>query len=472
MSLPNKPWSDGDTFTNDETGVKYTFDGEKWLAGGGAEADDATLALINEVDRTAIMRDDALKKEHDEDSTKQSVINAGVVVRLDELFWRDVEIDQLTRDGDKALQEQIDTNKDASESGDRHLQSEIDQIALALETLLVQREHGKWKYVGFSGDTIPRNAGEFALISDDLSANDNIITLNQEDLKGITHGFGDVEIGDYVEIVDLDEPLNYVLFVVTKAPEGTGIVNVEVKLKDKGQNILIGETCEVRFFAVSEQDINLTELDNRYLKLSGGTMTGPAVLKVNHLEPVNTPMIQYNGDPNSTHAAGLINRFMMTEYVKSELASNSGGPLPKFKMMTINEIDEWDIGIPSNAGDLAFLNTGNIGTLSLSLTRSIVFAGRALDGGRYARDKDAKDFKRAFGTNFSVLDESGEKTIMSMSGSHNALCEVGYLGSYEGVFYDMYQITWQSPSSTSINSDIEMWEAGKTYRLHIPELFY
>ena len=352
------------------------------------------------------------------------------------------------------------------------MQSEIDQIALALETLLVQREHGKWKYVGFSGDTIPRNAGEFALISDDLSANDNIITLNQEDLKGITHGFGDVEVGDYVEIVDLDEPLNYVLFVVTKAPEGTGIVNVEVKLKDKGQNILIGETCEVRFFAVSEQDINLTELDNRYLKLSGGTMTGPAVLKVNHLEPVNTPMIQYNGDPNSTHAAGLINRFMMTEYVKSELASNSGGPMPKFKMMAINDIDEWDIGIPSKAGDLAFLNSGNIGTLSLSLTRSIVFAGRALDGGRYARDKDAKDFKRAFGTNFSVLDESGEKTIMSMSGSHNALCEVGYLGSYEGVFYDMYQITWQSPSSTSINSDIEMWEAGKTYRLHIPELFY
>ena len=108
MNLPNKPWNEGETFTNDETGVKYTFDGEKWLAGGGAEADDATLTLINEVDRTAIMRDDALKKEHDEDHTKQSVINAGVVVSLDELFWRDVEIDQLTRDGDKALQEQID----------------------------------------------------------------------------------------------------------------------------------------------------------------------------------------------------------------------------------------------------------------------------------------------------------------------------------------------------------------------------
>jgi hypothetical protein len=51
------------------------------------------------------------------------------------------------------------------------------------------------------------------LISDDLSANDNIITLNTTDLEGTTHGFGDVDVGDYVEIVDLDEPANYVLFV-------------------------------------------------------------------------------------------------------------------------------------------------------------------------------------------------------------------------------------------------------------------
>ena len=157
------------------------------------------------------------------------------------------------------------------DNSDKHLQAEIDQIALGLETLLVQREHGQWKYVGFTGDNMPRNAGEFSLVSDDLSANDNIITLNQEDLNGKTHGFGDVEVGDYVEIVDLDEPANYVLFVVKKAPEGTGISNVEVSLKDKGQNFLVGETCEIRFFAINEQDLNLTDLDNRYIKNGGET---------------------------------------------------------------------------------------------------------------------------------------------------------------------------------------------------------
>ena len=86
IQLPSKPWNEGDTFTNDSTGVEYKYDGVKWLASGGEESDlsaFATKVSVDEVDRTAIMRDDALKKEHDEDSAKQSVINAGVVVSLD-----------------------------------------------------------------------------------------------------------------------------------------------------------------------------------------------------------------------------------------------------------------------------------------------------------------------------------------------------------------------------------------------------
>jgi hypothetical protein len=58
-------------------------------------------------------------------------------------------------------------------------------------------------------------------------------------------------------------------------------------------------------------------------------MEGSATLKVNNLEPVNTPMIQYNGDPDSTHAAGLINREMMRRYVAAELdkAPQSSSPM-------------------------------------------------------------------------------------------------------------------------------------------------
>ena len=38
IQLPAQPWAEGDTFTNDATGVEYTFDGVKWLASGGDAA--------------------------------------------------------------------------------------------------------------------------------------------------------------------------------------------------------------------------------------------------------------------------------------------------------------------------------------------------------------------------------------------------------------------------------------------------
>ena len=32
ITLPTKPWKEGDTFTVPETGVVFTYDSEKWLA--------------------------------------------------------------------------------------------------------------------------------------------------------------------------------------------------------------------------------------------------------------------------------------------------------------------------------------------------------------------------------------------------------------------------------------------------------
>ena len=178
------------------------------------------------------------------------------------------EIDSKSGNGVKLIEEGTADNhlitKSYVDSGDNALQAEITELALALNTLLVQKTHGQWKYIGFMGDHIPRNAGEFALGSDDLTSSTNIIQINNTDLNGMTIGFGDVDIGDYVEIVDVGNPSKYVLFVVSGKPNGTGISDIAVTLKEKGNNFLIGATCEIRFFELNEQDINLSELDDRY----------------------------------------------------------------------------------------------------------------------------------------------------------------------------------------------------------------
>ena len=223
---------------------------------------------------------------------EQIEINAESIDTIGSVGYDDTQIkEDLTTetkvriDGDADLKRQIDAidvpdlngyaTEEYVDNGDRTLQAEVEELALALNTLLVQREHGKWKYVGYSGDTIPRNAGEFTLLVDDIeSSNENMITLNTTDLEGTVHGFADVEVGDYIEVVDRDAPEAYALFVVAKAPEGTGIVNVEVTLKEKGLNIWVGETCEIRFFAINEQQLDLADLDKRYVNKSGSIMTG------------------------------------------------------------------------------------------------------------------------------------------------------------------------------------------------------
>tara|TARA_B100001059_G_scaffold226689_1_gene255536 strand:- start:354 stop:1127 length:774 start_codon:yes stop_codon:yes gene_type:complete len=87
IALPEKPWEEGATFTNDETKVTYTFDGEKWLASGGEEADlsgFATKTFADEVDRTSQMRDEALDSKVDVESAK----NTAVHLRLEDQILR------------------------------------------------------------------------------------------------------------------------------------------------------------------------------------------------------------------------------------------------------------------------------------------------------------------------------------------------------------------------------------------------
>ena len=355
-------------------------------------------------------------------------------------------------------------SRQESKDDDRRLQTAITELSLGLETLLTQRTHGQWKYIGFSGDNVPRNAGEFALASDDLSASENILTLNLTDLNGITVGLGDVDVGDYIEIVDYDEPENYALFTCTKKPEGTGISDVELALKDKGENFLVGETCEIRFFAVNEENINLAELDDRYLKLSGGTMENSAELSVNYLKPINLKHIQYSCDPSATHPEALMNRAMVQNLIRDE--APSGAPeLPKFKLVASDPAD-W------GNGSFVVLDSNGADTRSLDSTRTIFISAFDVDGKRWARDRDGIEYARNFSGHVNALLQNGDKTIFSMSPHYNAKCQMGYFPGNAESPHAGYVIAWQGVLSHAVTSDTSVWNVGSFYRFSIPEIFF
>jgi hypothetical protein len=57
-----------------------------------------------------------------------------------------------------------------------------------------------------------------------------------------------------------------VLFVVAGEANGQGISEIPVTLKEKGNNFLVNATCEIRFFELNDQSIDLSELDDRYAR--------------------------------------------------------------------------------------------------------------------------------------------------------------------------------------------------------------
>jgi len=264
--LPQQPWNEGDKFTNDATGVEYTFDGVKWLASGGEELDLSGFLPLSggemepsaeiKVNSIAPVNTTSIKYDGSPSGHPMSLMNRGMISDF---------IDEKTED--LASVEYVD-------NADRILDAEIQELALALNTLLAQRDHGQWEFVGLLQDAIPRNPGQFSL-QDAFTSEENVLILNSEDLKGTTHALGTVKVGDYVEVVDLEHPDDNVLYVVTDDDLGSGtLLEVSVSLRASSGEIKIGDSCEVRFFAINQEDISISDLDARYLKLTGGTLTG------------------------------------------------------------------------------------------------------------------------------------------------------------------------------------------------------
>ena len=264
--LPNKPWNEGDTFTNDATGVEYTFDGVKWLASGGEELDLSGYLPLSggemepsaqiKVNNIAPVNTTSIKYDGSPSGHPMSLMNRGMIGDF---------IDEKTEDF--ASVEYVD-------NADRILDAEIQELALALNTLLAQRDHGQWEFVGLLEDAIPRSPGQFALQAP-FTSEENVLILNSEDLNGTTHALGTVKVGDYVEVVDLEHPDDNVLYVVTDDDLGSGtLLEVSVSLRASSGEMKIGDSCEVRFFAINQEDISISDLDARYLKLTGGTLTG------------------------------------------------------------------------------------------------------------------------------------------------------------------------------------------------------
>ena len=344
-----------------------------------------------------------------------------------------------------------------SKSDDRRLQAEIEQLALGLETLLTQRTAGQWRYDGTIETGPPREAGTFKAMAD-MSATENYLALHMEDLNGITHGFGDAEIGDYIELVDMDDPRVYALYVLTAAPPISGtLVELPVKLKDRGADFEVGDSCTIRHFAISEENVNLSELDDRYVNSTGDVMTGKLQAPI-----IETDAIDSTSSQGTVYTGGMENgnNIVTNQWVKNQISNTPSQALPTWELTHFSQGQ-------LQAGKMAFCDGDLNGTDRLEAARGIVFSAVDANGRRVARDRNAVDYERTYGSVLSILSDE-DTTILSMARTIGSVAATIYYSAD----FDAYMIIWPQDKDSAVTSNITHVVIDQSYQIHCPELFF
>ena len=353
IQLPPQPWKEGDEFTVDETGIRYVYDGEKFLSESGEEADLSGFVSKTGGDE---MEGPLNIKAHSGDSRGTSRIKA---------------LGLFSGSSNSALR--------LGTTGDRiYIDSENTQ---------------------FNGGIMVNNLGP-----------------KTQDGRGVT--------------------LNV---------EGTGDKHLVTK----------------------EYVDNKAGGSNYVTKTDSWDMALGTSLAVNVLKNIDggTPFVYYEGDPEGTHPCGLVNRYMLHDYVDKKLADSSQPELPKFKMVDSNA-DDW------GNGSVAFFDgTGN-STTTMNSTRGIIVSAFDVDGKRWGRDAECMEYVKHFNGHFNVTSENGKKTLFNMSPHYNSKCELFYWPGDDEYPDAGYIIQWQGFQSYTVTSRESEWRVGSFYRLSIPEVFF
>ena len=198
------------------------------------------------------------------------------------MYWRE-EFDnthyynQIKRLGDPS-EEYDATNKKYVDNADQHLHTLIDELEQEIDVIAPRLEAASYTYSA-SPAVKP---GEMHIISGSFTSGTDVILFNDVALDGKTHTWAELNVGDYIEVTDTLQARtaeNYAMYLVSKAPEGTGLKQIDVALV-KGQGApKAGDVMDAKGFQLGGNDIN--DLDARYAekghKHSGADITSGTV---------------------------------------------------------------------------------------------------------------------------------------------------------------------------------------------------
>ena len=285
----NKDAKDGDKVTL-ENGVEYIFQTSKnrWVVNSveGSLGEELVKKAGDKMtgDLELVKKDGVDPKLHTRwiDSSENSNLhiqhdgNTRIYVGRDEIaFTRRVQLNQEGVDDNHAV------TKKYIDNADQHLHTLIDELEQEIDVIAPRLEAAQYTYVG----SPVVKTGEMHIASGTFTSGTDIVFFNDTALDGKQHTWAALNEGDYLEVTDTLEVENrtaedYAMYLVTKAPEGSGMKQIEVALV-KGHGVPhVGDMMDAKGFQLGGNDIN--DLDARYAlknhthdELEGGVIITP-----------------------------------------------------------------------------------------------------------------------------------------------------------------------------------------------------
>jgi hypothetical protein len=253
------------------------------------------------------------------------------------------------------------------------LKGDLESLEAELELLAKTLESGLWEV----SDTPMVRPGQMHLAFDQFNVQENVLTINNEDQGGTTHGWTTVHEGDYIELIDKTDQQNrnidhdYALFLVTKVEKGNGIATINLDLYQGQGDCMPEEIFEVRVIDLGDSDLDLDGLDARYVKKSGETeITGTrwSLTKKNN-SGTSFIMQQFDGmdhklyqlpDPEVSQQAAN-KRYVDTQMNHTHKAGKLGGGQPwrsRSGLPAWNRV-VWASSSPGSSAFTPYCSTGN-----------------------------------------------------------------------------------------------------------------
>ena len=478
--FPPKPWEEGDTFTNDTTGVEYVYQGDQWISTGGPDIVTGYLPLtggtmIGELD----FNDDGyidgthVKSLDGRGGLEiRTIPNSPLILTSTGSYQEIFAVYSYDPDGlaNRERTFQISANGNIRSWG-KIIGEQVNTTKLTSgqsSNLTIHRGSGnnEERKMLIGSDSVNFDVPIKLLPSAEPTADDHAVTKGYVDAATGGGPFLPLSGGNLTGKLNINVNSGEALTINTDKVKfwSSGAVAIDPNYNNFKNNEFV--TKEYTDNAITTA-INNVDLDD-YLPLTGGQMTGPITSNRDQGDyafrvetaGAHTLTIWNDGVIESTRT-GFNDTHLVTKKYVDEKVGGGGKTLPVYSFAVRN----WGSLRP---GEVSFVDASGGGISNFDSCKGIIFHATDFNGDR-AMSYGSNSFTSDLGSALNILSESGSDLYFRIAEVQKA---TGFVKVSYGKNEDSWWFAWDSTEVTVKPGGFNQVSNGFKFSLQCPDVLF